>query len=163
MKKLVDEKGRLFGKVSLIDLVVVVLLVVLAAAIYVRFFGRTETARAADEQFVYQVLVENLRDASVNNLQVGDKLFSAESGTEIGTITDIKVSDAMMETTKTDGSFAYTHSENRKDVILTLRASGVISEGRYYAGRTFEINVNDAVDLCTKYCEFEGQIWSIKR
>jgi len=163
MKKLVDEKGRLFGKISLIDFIVIVMVLVLAAAIYVRFFGRTETARATDETFVYQVQVTNLREASVDNLRVGDKLFSAESGTEIGTITDVAASDAMLDVTRTDGTFAYTKSTNRKDVVLTLEASGVISEGRYYAGRTFELNVNDKVDLCTKYCEFEGTIWSIER
>ena len=44
MKKLVDEKGRLFGKVSLIDIFVILFALVLAVAVYLRFFTNETTS-----------------------------------------------------------------------------------------------------------------------
>ena len=42
--KIIDEKGRLFGKVNLLDLVIVLVIVLLAVSLVLKF-GREEALR----------------------------------------------------------------------------------------------------------------------
>ena len=44
--KLIDEKGRLFGKINLIDLLVVILIVTVIAAVVWKLGGRKAAARS---------------------------------------------------------------------------------------------------------------------
>ena len=46
--KLIDEKGRLFGKVNLIDLLVVILLVAVVAAAVWKLGGKKAVAAVSD-------------------------------------------------------------------------------------------------------------------
>ena len=48
MKKLIDEKGRLFGKVSLVDIFVVLFACLMVFAVYLRFFSNETTSIRTD-------------------------------------------------------------------------------------------------------------------
>lgn len=163
MKKIIDEKGRLFGKISIIDVFVIILVLVLAAAIYMRFFTKNETAVTSEVDFTYQIKVYAVRPTTANNVKAGDKMYSSESGALLGTVTDVEVTDAVIEIEKSDGTFAEAATGDRCDAVITIDGTGIISNGRYFADRSFEIAVNDRVEVCTKYCTFGGYIWSIEK
>ena len=59
--KLIDEKGRLFGKVNLIDLLVVLLIVAVLAAVVWKLGGKKAAAAVtgADKKAVYTVEFED--------------------------------------------------------------------------------------------------------
>ena len=161
MKKIIDEKGRLFGKISIIDAVVVAVVVVLCAAIYTRFFAKSETALTKDENFTYQLVIEESRINLYENLRAGDKIYSVEVGTEIGTISDVTYSQALGDVVMADGTIAAVPVEDRYDVYITVDAAGIVSEGRCYAGRILEICVNEKIDIATKYVECTARVWSL--
>lgn len=73
MKKLVDEKGRLFGKVSLIDIFVILFALVLAVAVYLRFFtNETTSLRGENDTFTYTLRVNGVRSWTVDGFREGD-------------------------------------------------------------------------------------------
>ena len=61
--KLIDEKGRLFGKVNLIDLLVVLLIVAVLAAVVWKLGGKKAAAAVtgADKKAVYIVYRQRLQ------------------------------------------------------------------------------------------------------
>lgn len=60
--KLIDEKGRLFGKVNLIDLAVILVIVVAVAALAMKFFGNdvVESVTSPKVTITYQVVCEDV-------------------------------------------------------------------------------------------------------
>ena len=60
--KLIDEKGRLFGKINLIDLLVVLLIVAVLAAVVWKLGGKKAAAAVtgADKKAVYTVEFEDV-------------------------------------------------------------------------------------------------------
>lgn len=162
MKKIIDEKGRLFGLISIIDVIVVVVVAILGVAIYARFFSESETPVARNDEFTYTLLVRNVREATVNSIHKGDKIYSTANNTEIGVVSDIEVKNAEITIGMADGTYKSTVVDDRYDVIITVDSSGFISEGHYYAARTVEISVNDSLTFFTKYCETTGAVWSIE-
>lgn len=162
-RKLVDEQGRIFGVVSVIDILVVLIAVVLCFAVYTRFFLKAETSVSATSQdkFTYEMLVPAVREGTRDSFRIGDKVYDSENGTLLGVITDISFKAATKETRLSDGTYVLGSVQDRFDVMLTVEADGMISDGRYYASKTYEINANSTLEFCTKYCTATGSIWSI--
>lgn len=160
--KIIDKNGKLFGKISIIDILVVAIVIVLAIAVYSRFFTKTTTAVAAvNDSFEYQLCIKGVRELTVDALRVGDKVYDSENNTYLGTITAIEVTDAYGEYSTLDGEYVVAPIEGRKEAVLTISADGLISAGRYYASRTYEVCANSTLTFYTKYCCTTGYVWSV--
>ena len=74
--KIIDENGRLFGKISVIDVVVLLLVVAMAAAIFFVKRDQAVTGNSVAEQpITFQVLVSGAYDYMEPMIQVGDLLY----------------------------------------------------------------------------------------
>ena len=78
--KIVDEKGRLFGKINLIDLLVIVLIVAVVAAVGWKLVGKKAAAAVSDNQheLTFTVLFEDqpVEVAEFAETQVGKQLVN---------------------------------------------------------------------------------------
>ena len=79
--KIIDEKGRLFGKVNLIDLAVVLILVVAVAAVGMKLFGNKAVSAATSQQvtLTYEVVAQDVPQhvADYCTANVGGQLLSS--------------------------------------------------------------------------------------
>ena len=78
--KFIDEKGRLFGKINLIDLLVILLVVAAAAAVIWKTVGQKAAASVQAEpiRVTYTVLCEDVPQdiCDYAETQVGEKLLN---------------------------------------------------------------------------------------
>ena len=163
MKKIIDEHGRVFGKFSVIDLAVILIVLVIAVALYVRFNVLSATKKSADTGTVtYTVTITGVRDYTVNALRKGDTLFDKNNGgNAIGTISDITVTASKKLAETGDGKIVLGNYIGYNDVRLTVTAQGTVKDGRTFVGRTYELNANSIRALNTKFCGFEATITGI--
>ncbi len=163
MRKIIDEKGRLFGRVSVIDIIVIIIAVVLVFAVYAKFHSneRISTMKNTDT-VTYVFSVKGVREGIPDAIRVGDSFYDEENDVCLGKIVDMQTSDAVRVVQKTDGTQAEGPVEGRYDVLFTVEAECQIMNGRYYAGRTDEINVNSEKKIYTRYAKFTGEIVEIK-
>ena len=91
--KIIDRNGRLFGKISIIDLVVVAVVIVMAFALYVKTNHNEITSTSTpDSTITYQMLVRGVRTYVADAVQVGDHVYDQDrnsGGGSLGVITDI--------------------------------------------------------------------------
>lgn len=66
--KVVDEKGKLFGKLNIIDLLVIVLIVAVAAVVGVKFLGNNEPVSTSVTKLTYTVRVTAQDEALVEQI-----------------------------------------------------------------------------------------------
>ena len=161
-KKLFDEEGRLFGRISVID----ILLVILVAVLVFAAFGRREKVDEAvvsevGEPFEYQIKVRGLRDVSADSFREGDALFEFDTDTPIGVIEKIEKTSSLSEVTMPDGSVPVIEIEDRYDVVLTVRTQGFITSGRYFADGIYELSTNAPRAFYSKYNTCNGTVWSL--
>jgi hypothetical protein len=161
MKKIIDENGRIFGKVSFIDLIVVlaVAAVLIAAAmknnVVEQVSGSLDTVPVE-----YTVTVRNMRAPVAALLREGDYIW-LESGVPAGKITAVKTQEARTESQKADGTYVLGKIESKVDAFITIYADCSHSNGSYYADRTFELNINQELKYITKYAAISGAISDI--
>ncbi len=156
-RKLFDENGRLFGLISLIDVLVILLAIVFVVAVYVKSNVKEYTAGPADEKVTYQILVEYVRKSATESLHPGDAIFT-KGDFNVGTITDVQVNGARSSIALVDGSIKSVDVMDRYDVTITIEAPCTYTGGCYYAGGYLALRTNSYSEFYTKYNYFSAYI-----
>lgn len=159
--RILDEKGRLFGKVNLLDLVV--LLAVLAVA--GRFgYGRWQGQQAAPtgEDVTLKVVMRfaAVAEPTLKWVKVGDKIYDSKSNTFMGEVTEVRHEQAVVVTTDDDGR-TYEHlSKNRFDFFVTVGGQGRVSSNMVTLSG-LEVKIGRVNYIKTAYWAGYGATWDI--
>ena len=155
MNKIIDRNGRLFGKVSIIDLVVVLVVAALAMALNMKSndLDASKTT-GADTPITFTVLAENVDLYIADAIRVGDSVYDKETEAE---------TTAAAETTAetTYGAFIRAGNENSRNLLVTIQGVGMVTNGRYSINRIYEIGVNASRNFYTSYSGFTGSVIEI--
>ena len=163
--KLLDRDGRLFGKLSIIDGIALLVVAVLAVAIYVKSQMPQTGSSVTTTSVIYQMRLVNQPAYMLNAIQVGDQMFDKErsTGGSLGTILDIAVSDGTNQGELDDGTVAQIPAENHYNLLLTIEGQALVgTEGSVALNRIYDLGVNSHRNFNTKYASFVGQIVDIQ-
>lgn len=160
MKKLIDENGRLFGLVSVIDVAVIAVVAVLAVALYTKDTVMPIASVADPMQTIrYEVTITNMPEGRLESLRPEDNIYDKETGNHMGVIKDIRSEDCVISMLKADGTYVMAPVDTRYNVTLTVEAQARVDErGHYYVNRSNIIGVGWFMDFFTKTSLFGGTI-----
>ena len=161
--KVIDKNGRLFGKVSIIDVIVVLLVIVLAAALQHKAQLPQTGTTVTETPITIQIWARNLRPEIVDSIHIGDGLYDPDrtTGGSIARITDIAVSEGTVQGELQNGEIAQLPCKGRVDLLITLEGKGLVENGRYLLNRVYELGVNANRTLNTKYASFVATVVDI--
>ena len=163
--KLIDREGRLFGKISIIDVLVLAVVIVMAVALYVKTNHREITSTTtSDTPFTYQILVSGVRGYVADAIREKDMLYDVDnsSGGALGEITDIQVMEGAKLAEYDDGTMEMTPVEDGVNLLITVEGEGLVSNGRYQLNRIYDLGVNSSRNFHTKYVQFVGSVFAIQ-
>ena len=148
--KAVDEKGKLFGKINIIDLLVII--VILAALCFAVFRYVLPDREKGSEQACGMVLY--CHDAprfTAEQVKVGDTVWDQGTDTDLGTVKSVEILPLMETQAGPDGKTVTTESDWLVSVVLVLDSKGVKDEhgikidGTLYAsGHTMTVFAGEA-------------------
>ena len=163
--KIIDSNGRLFGKISIIDLLAVLVVLILVAAQFVKTNHKTITSTTKNDIIIYQVKVTAVKEYIADALHVDDLVFDVDtpdSGGSLGQITDIQVLPSEKVEFFQDGTILENVSvPETVNLIITIKGEGQINGKTYMLNRIYPLGVNANRNLCTKYAQFTGVIYDI--
>ena len=162
--KIIDHNGRLFGKISVIDLLVIAVVIVMAAALYVKNNTLEHTSTSVSNvPITYQVLVSGVRTYVGDAVQVGDQMYDQDrsSGGALGTIQSVEVLPSGKLAEFKDGTVDTVPVEDGVNLLLTIQGEGILSSGRYLLNRVYDLGVNSSRNFYTPYVQFTGVVSSI--
>lgn len=166
MKKIIDSNGRLFGKISVIDVVVLLVVVCMGAALFVKTNSMTHTSvETRLDTITYQVICHGIPTFVQDHLRVGDELFDGDNLTvgSLGKIIDIKYEDGTELAKFDDGTVVFAPKEDSVNIILTVQGSGLVSGNNYQLNRIYPLGVNANRNFCTRYTAIRGIVSSIEK
>ncbi len=151
--KVIDEKGRLFGKVNIVDLLVLVLIVAAAAVLGMKFLGGRGAPGETAQKLTYTVRVMGVTQETYENVcqyvdkQAGIKEQLQASGKLLpGYIVDVTASPHLPISTDTVGG-------DTLDLLFTVEAT-VTDLVKNEVG-TQEVRVGKSHILKGQHIEFE--------
>ena len=146
-----DKNGKIGGKVSIIDILVVVLVVAVIVGIVARYGSSVTGAVKSNKQFEY-----------VLKLEKKGKVTDKKSEKDLGEIVDVQVENATLQSTTASGELKNPELPGRYTCYVTIRATGKESDDNYILEDSTELSVGRNVDLYSKYVKTSGDIKSVK-
>lgn len=159
--KFIDEKGRFFGKVSIFDLLLVLLVVFAVFAVGMKKNTLQETS-GGDKTITYQVTVNKIRDVSVEAIYDDMQNFvDSETGKALGEAIEVTKENAREKVLLEDGKYSFVVYEDRYDVTITLKTSGTETHDAYFTSSGKQIVTGDTIKLKNAYVDFEGEVTKV--
>lgn len=163
--KIIDKNGRLFGKISIIDVVVILVVIALAGALS---FKRTQTHTGTvvtNTPIVFQLRVSGERTYVTDAIREGDHLYDLDnrSNGPLGEIIEVEIlpGPGLKQAYLYDGTDEMVPAEDSVNVLLTVRGEGIISDNRYLLNRVYNLGVNTTRNYYTPYAQFVGSVTAI--
>jgi len=155
--KIIDKDGRLFGKISVIDLLVILVVVVLAVALNLKSELTPTSTSVASTPIHFELVTEAIPNFVGDNIKVGDVLFDKDQSTggAIGVITAVERLPGTRSVNMTDGTMTMVEVEDFCIMRIEVESSGQISNGKYNINRIYNLGVNASRNFYSKYAIFK--------
>lgn len=157
MSPILDDRGRLFGKVSVVDLFVLLLLVALALFAYARFAGTDAT----EGDYKLTLTVEEVRDATFAQFNVGD-IVTDEGGAVLGHVAFLTVTPTPTEVPTADGKLVEQPSPVFSDISIVIEGRGDLSSSTIRVG-SLRLAVGKLLTVRGPGWEVKTQIMGVER
>ena len=156
-----DKNGKLLGKVSIIDLFVALIIVIIIAGTVYRFASPATAVDQGNVTIRYTVMVDGVRDFTVQYYQVGLPVFDRMTNQHLGRIVGMTYEPQYAFGIAADGSSVRSPRPGVKVVYVEIEANGRETDAAYFAEGTFELRVGGTVFLTFRYIEVQATVHEI--
>ncbi len=138
--KIIDEKGKLFGIVNIIDLCIV-LFVAVVAAVVVMFFSANQTIDQQSTQKRITIEVTAIEKDICDAMLKDKKIFDKVQNKALGTLVDVKIEPSVeYNLSKDTGDYIQSEVPNRFDAQLVIDVS---PDEELYVGKRMSVSTKD--------------------
>ncbi|HHW49361.1 MAG TPA: DUF4330 domain-containing protein [Clostridiaceae bacterium] len=157
---ILDKKGKLFGKVSIIDIAIIIVVIMGLVIVWPKVFrkdtGTSFVAKMDKLKIVfYQSEVQNF---AVEAAKIGDIVTDKILNSTFGKVVDIETGESVSWVRTKTGEQAKVSKEGYSSVFITVEGTGVygnngvkIGNGEYFIGQTITLHVGKAAFYATIY------------
>lgn len=119
--KIINEKGKLFGIINIIDLGAILIIALLIGGGAKRMKKNPGIAAETKKAFI-TVEVSDIRTPTVDGIVIGDPLYHYDKGERIGEIIDKKVENYKEPVESGDGKWISADVPDKYVVLMTVEA-----------------------------------------
>lgn len=161
---IIDNKGKLFGKISIIDILIVLIVVGAVAGLGYKLTRSKAGNPVFTKQDEIQVKFrhDDVPEFVVKAIKEGDPVRESVQNASFGKVSSIETGDAIVWLDTEDGRSVKVSREGYYSVEITMNAKGMmgssgvtIDKASYYVGQTVTLYVGNAA-------LYSGKITDIK-
>jgi len=160
MGRFIDEKGRIGGKLSVIDLAILLIVIMIAVGAVIKFTVTPQTSVMVEVVPVrYTLQLANVRDWATHNIREGDTVFSM--GSNVGTVVSV-TSEPYRFLVQGNGVAWWGEVPDRYWVFVEIEATATVTDGRFLVSRTVPMGVGNSQNpFTTRYAQFHAVVREI--
>lgn len=160
---LLDKNGKLFGKLSIIDLGIILIVIVCVVGVGMRFSGGLADISSQSVEIEYVYEMKQIRQTSVDALNKMGEVYNKTAGEAyMGTITHVEALANDDFSILADGNIVKTSAPERYDALVTIRVPGKQSDNALYTASNQRLEAGSHEFFSTKWVAGEGDIKSVK-
>ncbi|MGI6668377.1 MAG: DUF4330 family protein [Acetivibrionales bacterium] len=157
---MIIKNGKLFGKISIIDIIIVIVLlaVLLFAAARLGIFSPKQAVTVNTEKIRITFYQEEVSTFTVENIKIGDPASDSLKNANLGNVVDIKSDKSVSWGVDKDGKQVKSTKAGYSSVFITTEANalldsnGIITGGsRFYIGQALNVRFGTSVIWCRIY------------
>lgn len=156
--KIVDEKGKLFGLINVIDLLVLLIIFAVVAVVGYQYVSKktTNSGNGSVQTITVDFKSAARSESSAKAIKPGDKIVSLTSYSG-ATVKSTRYEDALVNVETADGKLLNVRDKLRKDVYVTIAMSADLNAPIIKLGSQ-EIAVGKTITLKTPRVEFANAV-----
>ena len=141
--KFLDDQGRLFGKINILDLIV--LLVVAAGVLFIAVRKEAPSEEEIKYQHAEYILeITGVRENAAKAYREGDTIY--DGTVEIGTVKEVTYSNQKQAQLQPDGSFQEIERKLFYDVQITVETDDYYEkDGRFVNGKVMLLGTSHPI------------------
>lgn len=161
--KLVDEKGKIFGLINIVDLAVLLVLVLLIGAFGYKILrpDNDNTNQTALKTYLISVKCPLSPEAAADSIKIGNMIYLDSTGSLDNTsVISVEETPAEVEVVTADGQLKITEHPTLKDVYIDFEFR-TDTDGALKLGGIYQLNVGKDFVFKTTRVELDGIITNI--
>lgn len=158
---ILDKKGKLFGKINIIDLFVILVIIVGIVGI---FFTKVELdnekllsdeskmliqSSAEKDKLEIKLKAKEVRDVTRDSIIVGDDVYLVANDKILGTVSRVESEPAMRDVVSDDGTVYTAAVPDRYDVTIVVEADGKKKDEGYYTDSNIHLLYGRELEIKT--------------
>ncbi len=161
---LINERGRLWGRINVIDLIIVIVLVLgVGRLAYGQLSHRLEPVFSGDQQELdVQFMISAVRQETLDVLAEGTVFFHTETNQRLGVLVDVYSEPAEVLAILPTGEMLQGFSETRLDVFVTLRGYGRVTPNAVILGGQ-EVRIGTRVPIKSQLASVATTVMAIRQ
>lgn len=162
MSKLIDEKGKVFGIINVIDLSIIIVLVLALAFFAINAISNKPLIDNVDDanmEYTVVVLCPLQPVAVANMLKPGDLIVYGNKY-ENGEILSVTYEDAKVETVDAQGELHIVTHPTLKDLHVSIKVINERTDGLIFLG-DYQMNLGKSMFVKTNRVEIIGTVENI--
>lgn len=159
---MIDKKGKIFGKISIIDFMVAFIIITVVVGIVYRFGSPvTASITGGNSTIKYTLQIEDVRYFSADYYEEGLNVYDSNTGNFIGVIKGVRTEPFYGTIEMKDGTMVMAEKTERIKLLIDIEASGVITDKSYLVGGTYEVKVGGGAYISTKYVDVISSVVAV--
>lgn len=158
---ILDKKGKLFGKISVVDLFVILVIIIgIAGFFFTKEKLDNEKILSDESQMIIQtsaqrdkleikLTIKEVRDITRDAIVVGDEVYQVTTGKMLGTVSQVE-SKPSEKIVKADNGEVYSAVvPERYDVTIVVETDGKQNEEGYYTDTNIQLLYGREMEIKT--------------
>lgn len=139
---MLDKRGKLFGKISIVDILVVCIVLVMAVGAFLSWQKINNNVILTEDKALVQnnaidkleitFRLKEVRSMTLESIQVGDDVYMEDTGKYLGTVVALESEPAKRLIYDNRGNAINAELPERVDVLMTVHAPGKRLNGGYF-------------------------------
>ena len=138
--KIIDKNGKLFGKISIIDIIIVAAIIFVIASFAAGVSQNTADVAVKKQEVGYTTLIKSysLYNTEKAPFEVGNNIYGND-GELIGKIVKLEKKPTVIKLKLADGTYVSRDSSEYFDFYLTVEGTGTQTEKGIFASGTLPL------------------------
>jgi len=164
---LIDSKGKLFGKISIVDILIVVMIVGVIGGVGYKFAkSRTSTPFSKKDTIKVTFFQEEVSGFVPGAVKVGAIVTDNATGSVFGKVVSVKADKAVSFATNSSGDMVQTSKPGYNSITVEVEGQGIFKDGIGDQGVSFDntnFYVNKSIELKVGNTTFWAKLKSLEK
>lgn len=161
---LIDDKGRVFNKISIIDILFIALIILAGTLAWFKFSGYTVKDNVSIKTDKIKIIFyqEDINNFAANNVKIGDPATEALQNIKFGQVIDIELGESIFWSSDIEGNQVSSPKEGYSSIYITMEGKGIIGPNGILIGN-FPYHIGDTITLRVGNSIFFGKIYGAEK
>ena len=162
--KLIDKDGKLFSKISIIDVIIVLVILFMGASFILGKSNTPASTKVSKNESKYTLVLKayGLYKHDREPFSVGDNIYG-NNGESIGKVTSITSENTKSNIKLSDGKYVEYANPQYFDYFLTIEGKGNLTEKGMFASGTLPLIPCNNITISSKYFSGNSIVLSVEK